>query len=63
MTNDRDIIIDIREDTIKFAVQQFESFLPRDDYKELLELVLVFLGGDPPRAIFFMAHGTIHHAH
>ena len=62
MTNDRDLITDIREDTSKFAVQQLESFQPCDDCKELLELVIVFLGGDPPRGIFFMVPGAIHHA-
>ena len=62
MTNDRELITDIREDTIKFAVQQLVSFQPRDDYKELLELAIVFLGSDPPRGIFFMAPGAIHHA-
>ena len=63
MTNDRDLITDIREESIKFAIQQLESFQPHDDYKELLEFVIVFLSGDPPQGIFVMTPGAIHHAH
>lgn len=35
---------------------------PREDYRELLELIIIFLGGIPPRGIFFHVSGTIHHA-
>ena len=36
--------------------------LPRDDYKELLELSLIFLGEIPPRGVHFRAPGAYHHA-
>lgn len=62
MTNDGDLIADIKDDTIEFAIEQLESFQPRDDYRELLELIIIFLGGDPPRGTRFMAPGAIHHA-
>lgn len=35
---------------------------PRDDYKELLELSLIFLGHVPPRGIRFYKPGAYHHA-
>lgn len=34
----------------------------RDDYRELLELTVIFLGGVPPRGIRFRAPGPMHHA-
>lgn len=35
---------------------------PREDYRELLELLVCFLGGTPPRGIFFRVPGAVHHA-
>lgn len=35
---------------------------PREDYRELLELIMIFLGDIPPRGILFRVPGTIHHA-
>ena len=34
----------------------------RDDYKEFIELSLIFMGVTPPRGIHFMAPGPMHHA-
>ena len=34
----------------------------RDDYRELLELVLIFIGRVPPRGVKFRAPGAMHHA-
>ncbi|KAF0705140.1 Uncharacterized protein FWK35_00032037, partial [Aphis craccivora] len=34
----------------------------RDDYKELLELTVIFLGENPPNGIFFHYPGALHHA-
>jgi len=36
--------------------------LPRDDYKELLELSLIFLGEIPPHGVHFRVPGAFHHA-
>ena len=33
-----------------------------DDYRELIELSLIFMGVTPPRSIHFMAPGPMHHA-
>ena len=34
--------------------------LPRDDYKELLELNFIFLGENPPRGVHFHTPGAVH---
>ena len=33
---------------------------PRNDYKEFLELIIIFLGGTPPRGIKFAKLGAMH---
>ena len=45
-------IADIAESIIKFAKNQLEKFQPRDDYKELFHLTIIFLGGTLPRGAF-----------
>src|ERR1043165_10289674 len=37
-------------------------YLPREDYKELLTLNLIFLGGIPPLGVRFRVPGAYHHA-
>jgi len=34
----------------------------RDDYRELLELAVIFLGDTPTRGIYFQYPGAMHHA-
>lgn len=34
----------------------------RDDYRELMELTLIFIGGIPSRGVRFLAPGPMHHA-
>ncbi|GBP85742.1 PiggyBac transposable element-derived protein 4 [Eumeta japonica] len=41
---------------------QIETSQPRNDYKELLDLSCIFLGGTPPGGIKFKAPGAAHHA-
>lgn len=36
--------------------------IPREDYRELLELTMIFLGQTPPRGIRFRVPGAFHHA-
>ncbi|XP_036344872.1 uncharacterized protein LOC118754120 [Rhagoletis pomonella] len=43
---------------LQFVQQKLTEDHCRDDYKELLELVCIFLGGTPPRGII----GAIHEA-
>ena len=35
---------------------------PREDYRKFLELVIIFLGGTPPRGISFRGPEAFHHA-
>jgi len=49
-------------DLINFAVNYLQIKHPREDYRELLELTVIFLGGVPPRGIYFRVPGAIHYA-
>lgn len=55
-------IINSVPDIIEFSKKQLAEFQPRDDYKELLELTIVFLGGVPERGIRFRAPAGLHRA-
>src|SRR6218665_844680 len=48
--------------TVHFAFGQLELTHQREDYRELLELTLMFLGRVPPRGMSFIKPGTIHRA-
>ena len=45
---------------VKFIKQYFENQYPRDDYKELLELSLIFLGEETDAILY--KSGECHHA-
>ncbi|KAL4092416.1 hypothetical protein QTP88_026917 [Uroleucon formosanum] len=53
---------DVCDDIIKFSIDRLEKNHPRDDYRELLELTVIFLGGILPNGIHFKKPGAIHHA-
>lgn len=53
---------DVCDDIIKFSIDRLEENHPRDDYRELLELTVIFLGGILPNGIHFKKPGAIHHA-
>lgn len=55
-------IENIAADMIAFANNQLQKFQPRDDYKELLHLIIIFLGGIPDKGISFKAPAGIHRA-
>jgi len=55
-------IANCKDFIIAFACSQLMNSHPRDDYRELLELAIVFLGGVPPRGVHFSAPGAMHHA-
>src|SRR5688572_18662858 len=55
-------VTEIRDDVITFALQQLSTENHRDDYKELLELTVFFLGGIPPKGIKFRYPGAFHRA-
>ena len=47
---------------INFLKKCLQDSQPRDDYKELLELCLIYLGEQTPSGIRFKAPGAFHHA-
>ena len=56
----RSRVAEWREEVIMFATDQLHQYQQRDDYKELLELTIIFLGGQPPKGVRFRYPGTIH---
>ena len=51
------------QETIKFSIDVLQrEQQPREDYKEFLQLIIIFLGGTPPKNISFRAPGAFHHA-
>lgn len=57
-----DSVSDVCDDIIKFSKDQLLEKQPRDDYRELLELTVIFLGGKLSNDISFKIPGAIHHA-
>jgi len=56
-------LVDLKEDVIAFAKQVLlSSRQTRDNYRELMELTMLFLGDTPPRGVRFMAPGAMHRA-
>lgn len=53
---------DVRHNIMNFLVEQLTLKQPRDDYRELLELSVIFLGGTPPRGVSFRIPGPVSHA-
>lgn len=56
------IFAETKDAIIKFAECQLQQSQPRDDYREFLELAIIFLGGSPTRGIRFNSPGAMHHA-
>ncbi|CAI6348004.1 unnamed protein product [Macrosiphum euphorbiae] len=53
---------DLCDHIIKFSKDRLLQKHPRDDYRELLELTVIFLGGKLSSDISFKIPGAIHHA-
>ena len=51
-----------RQYMITFAKDQLDKYQPRNDYRELLELTIIFLGGTPTKGISFKSPAGLHHA-
>jgi hypothetical protein len=51
-----------KEDIVHFCMQQLTISQPRDDYRELLEITIIYLGQSPARGIRFMRPGALHRA-
>ena len=55
-------VADIQDSIIQFVANMLSQSQPRDDYREMLELVHIYLGGTPKNEVRFMAPGAIHQA-
>ena len=55
-------VLPVLDDIISFATAQLSVKHPRDDYHELLELTIIFLGGSPPSGVVLKCPGAFHHA-
>jgi hypothetical protein len=55
-------VADIKDGLGSFLISALSGNLPRDDYRELLEITLIFLGIAPPRGIHFAQPGAMHQA-
>lgn len=54
------VLNDVREQILIFSHEKLRYDFPRDDYKEFLELVVIFLGDVPPGGIKFRQPGPYH---
>ena len=55
-------ILSVLDDIISFATAQLSVKHPRDDYRELLELTIIFLGGSLSNGVVLKCPGAFHHA-
>ncbi|KYM98193.1 hypothetical protein ALC62_11109 [Cyphomyrmex costatus] len=56
------VLSDKKDEILNFTLNFLQIRQPRDDYKELLELTIIFLGKLPPNGIKFKIPGAVHHA-
>lgn len=56
------MVAPFRTDIIEFAKTHLQSKQPRDDYREFLELSILFLGDVPVRGVRFQVPGAMHRA-
>ena len=55
-------ILPVLADILSFANAEFCVKHPRDDYRELLELTIIFVGESLPGGVVFKRPGAFHHA-
>ena len=56
------LVASCRSEILEFARLQLEVQHPRDDYREFLELSIIYLGQVPARGIHFQSPGAMHRA-
>jgi len=54
------LVAPYRSDILSFARTYLQAEQPRDDYREFLELAVIFLGAVPDRGIRFKMPGAMH---
>lgn len=58
----RESLQDCMQDMVSFAQVQLKEQQPRDDYREFLKLIIIFLGHVPPDGIRFLSPGGVSQA-
>ena len=58
----KDAMAGVRDDILQLALSQLCVHQPRADYREFLELSIIFLDETPTRGITFMTPGAMHQA-
>ncbi|GBP74684.1 hypothetical protein EVAR_58950_1 [Eumeta japonica] len=53
-----ELVQNVAQDMISFAQNQHNHYQPRDDYKELLNLTITYLGGVPEKRTLFRMPAT-----
>jgi len=55
-----DILNNVRDEILDFAEKRLQDCFPRDDYKEFLQLIVIFLGGKLKGNVNFWQPGAYH---
>ncbi|KAL4127287.1 hypothetical protein QTP88_011464 [Uroleucon formosanum] len=55
-----DILNNVRDEILGFAEKRLQDCFPRDDYKEFLQLIVIFLGGKLKANVNFRQPGAYH---
>ena len=58
----KECMSEFREECIATALEHLANQQPRDDYRELLEISIIFLASIPPRGVHILAPGAFHKA-
>jgi hypothetical protein len=57
-----DVFFSCENEVVTFCLEKLTSSQPRDDYRELLALVVILCGDCPPRGVKFIRPGALHRA-
>ena len=57
-----EVFTDTKDEVLKSANFQLQHNQPRDDYREFLQLAIIFLGSSPTRGIYIDSPRAVHHA-
>jgi hypothetical protein len=53
------LVAPVRDSLVQFALKNLQEKQARDDYREFLELAVIFLGGTPTGGVRFQAPGFV----
>ena len=56
----QEAVSDVREEIVTFLKTELSKTQPRNDYREVMELAILFLGSTPPCGVRFREPGAMH---